>query len=56
LFDEEICERYEYIPASIKVIEDVRRKYACDFNGKDGGQARAQTNEKGTAARAYWRT
>jgi hypothetical protein len=29
LFDEEISERYEYIPASIKVIEDVRRKYAC---------------------------
>ncbi len=25
LFDEEISERYEYIPASIKVIEDVRK-------------------------------
>ena len=30
LIEEESSERYEYIPASIKVIEDVRKKYACD--------------------------
>jgi zinc-finger binding domain of transposase IS66/Transposase C of IS166 homeodomain len=30
LIAEETSERYEYIPASVKVIEDVRRKYACD--------------------------
>jgi transposase len=30
LIEEETSERYEYIPASFKVIEDVRRKYACD--------------------------
>lgn len=34
LLGEEISERYEYIPASIKVIEDVRRKYACDCTVK----------------------
>lgn len=34
LFAEEISERYEYVPASIKVIEDVRRKYACDCTVK----------------------
>jgi transposase len=29
LIEEETSERYEYIPASVKVIEDVRLKYAC---------------------------
>lgn len=34
LLGEEISERYEYVPASIKVIEDVRRKYTCDCTVK----------------------
>jgi transposase len=48
LFDEEISERYEYIPASIKVIEDVRRKYACDCTVKTADKP-AQPIEKSTA-------
>jgi transposase len=48
LFDEEISERYEYIPASIKVIEDVRRKYACDCTVKTANKP-AQPIEKSTA-------
>jgi transposase len=48
LFDEEINERYEYIPASIKVIEDVRRKYACDCTVKTADKP-AQPIEKSTA-------
>jgi transposase len=48
LFDEEISERYEYIPASVKVIEDVRRKYACDCTVKTAAKP-AQPIEKSTA-------
>ena len=48
LFEEEISERYEYIPASIKVIEDVRRKYACDCTVKTADKP-AQPIEKSTA-------
>lgn len=48
LFDEEISERYEYIPASIKVIEDVRRKYACDCTVKTADKP-AQPIAKSTA-------
>ena len=48
LFDQEISERYEYIPASIKVIEDVRRKYACDCTVKTAAKP-AQPIEKSTA-------
>ena len=48
LFDEEISERYEYIPASVKVIEDVRRKYACDCTVKAADKP-AQPIEKSTA-------
>lgn len=47
LFAEEISERYEYIPASIKVIEDVRRKYACDCTVKTADKP-AQPIEKST--------
>ncbi len=47
-FGEEISERYEYIPASIKVIEDVRRKYACDCTVKTADKP-AQPIEKSTA-------
>jgi transposase len=45
LIGEEASERYEYIPASLLVIEDVCLKYACDCNaGKP-----AQRIEKSTA-------
>jgi transposase len=30
---EEVSERLEYVPASLKVIEDVRAKYACSCGG-----------------------
>jgi transposase len=30
---EEVSERMEYVPASLKVIEDVRAKYACNCGG-----------------------
>jgi transposase len=45
---EETSERYEYIPASIKVIEDVRLKYACDCTVKTADKP-AQPIEKSTA-------
>jgi len=38
---EEVSERYEYIPAQMKVIEDVCQKYACACYGKDGHQTAA---------------
>ena len=41
LIGEETSERYEYIPASMKVIEDVRLKYACDCTVKTADQAGA---------------
>ena len=53
LFDEEISERYEYIPASIKVIEDVRRKYACDCTVKTADKP-TQPIEKTPRAQACW--
>ncbi len=48
LIAEEVSERYEYIPASIKVIEDVRLKYACDCTVKTAEKP-AQPIEKSTA-------
>jgi transposase len=48
LIAEETSERYEYIPASIKVIEDVRLKYACDCTVKTADKP-AQPIEKSTA-------
>ena len=48
LIDQEISERYEYIPASIKIIEDVRLKYACDCTVKTADKP-AQPIEKSTA-------
>lgn len=48
LIAEETSERYEYIPASIKVIEDVRRKYACDCTVK-AAEKPAQPILKSTA-------
>ncbi|MGC2659891.1 MAG: IS66 family transposase [Bryobacteraceae bacterium] len=46
--EEETSERYEFIPASIKVIEDVRLKYACDCTVKTADKP-AQPIEKSTA-------
>jgi transposase len=48
LIAEETSERYEYIPASLKVIEDVRRRYACDCTVK-AAEKPAQPIEKSTA-------
>jgi len=48
LIGEETSERYEYIPASLKVIEDVRLKYACDCTVKTADKP-AQPIEKSTA-------
>jgi transposase len=48
LIAEETSERYEYIPASLKVIEDVRRRYACECTVK-AAEKPAQPIEKSTA-------
>ena len=48
LIAEETSERYEYIPASFKVMEDVRRKYACDCAVRTAGKP-PQPVEKSTA-------
>ena len=48
LIGEETSERYEYIPASVKVIEDVRKKYACDCTVKTAAKP-TQPIEKSTA-------
>jgi len=48
LIAEETSERYEYIPSSMKVIEDVRLKYACDCTVKTADKP-SQPIEKSTA-------
>ncbi len=48
LIAEESSERYEYIPASLKIIEDVCRKYACDCTVRTAEKPR-QTIAKSTA-------
>ena len=48
LVGEETSERYEFIPAVMKVIEDVRLKYACDCTVKTADKP-AQPIEKSTA-------
>jgi transposase len=48
LISQETSQRYEYIPASLKVIEDVRLKYACDCTVKTADKP-AQPIEKSTA-------
>ena len=48
LVGEETSERYEFIPAVMKVIEDVRLKYACDCTMKRADKP-AQLIEKSTA-------
>jgi transposase len=45
---EESSERYEYVPAQLTVIEDVRRKYACACTVKTATKP-AQPIEKSTA-------
>jgi transposase len=48
LIAEETSERYEYIPASLKIIQDVCRKYACDCTVKRAAKP-AQPIAKSTA-------
>lgn len=48
LVGEETSERYEFIPAVMKVIEDVRLKYACDCTVQRAEKP-AQPIEKSTA-------
>jgi len=45
---EETSERYEYIPAQLKVVEDVCKKYACECTVKTAAKP-PQPIEKGTA-------
>ena len=47
---EEVSERLEYVPASLKVVEDVRAKYACSCGGAlKTAPKPAQPIEKGLA-------
>jgi transposase len=48
LIAEETSERYEYIPASLKVIQDVCLKYACDCTVRTAAKPQ-QPIEKSTA-------
>ena len=48
LIAEETSERYEYIPASMKVVQDVCLKYACDCTVRTATKP-AQPIEKSTA-------
>ena len=48
LIDEETSERYDYIPASMRVIQDVCLKYACDCTVKTATKP-PQPIEKSTA-------
>src|SRR4029450_14068390 len=50
---EETSERYEFIPAVMKVIVDVRLKYACDCTVKTADKP-AQPIEKSTAGAAVF--
>ena len=54
LIAEETSERYEYIPASMKVIQDVLLKYACSCTVRTATKP-PQPIEKSTAEPAYWR-
>lgn len=48
LIEEETSEHYDYIPASLRVIQDVCLKYACDCTVKTAGKP-PQPIEKSTA-------
>ena len=52
LIAEETSKRYEFIPAVMKVIEDVRLKYACDCTVKTADKP-AQPIEKSTAGAKF---
>jgi transposase len=54
LIAEETSERYEYIPASMKVIQDVCLKYACDCTVRTATKP-PQPIERARRDRAYWR-
>jgi hypothetical protein len=47
-----VSERYEYIPASMKVIQDVCLKYGCDCTMKTNSKP-PQPIEKSTQERVY---
>ena len=49
LIEEETSERYDYIPASLRVIQDVCLKYACDCTIRTAEKPR-QPIEKSTAS------
>jgi transposase len=53
LIAEETSERYEYIPASMKVIQDVCLKYACDCTVRTATKP-PQPIEKSTAGASLW--
>jgi transposase len=48
LIEEETSERYDYIPASLRVIQDVCLKYVCDCTVRTAGKP-PQPIEKSTA-------
>jgi transposase len=48
LIEEETSERYDFVPASLRVIQDVRLKYACDCTVKTANKP-PQPIEKSTA-------
>ncbi len=48
LIEEEISEHYDYVPASLRVIQDVCLKYACDCTVKTAGKP-PRPIEKSTA-------
>jgi len=53
LIAEETSERYEHIPASMKVIQDVCLKYACDCTVRTATKP-PQPIEKSTAGASLW--
>jgi transposase len=54
LIAEEASERYEYVPASMKVIQDVCLKYACHCTERIATEPQ-QPIRRARPARVYWR-
>jgi hypothetical protein len=48
-------ERYEYIPAQMKVIEDVCKKIRLRLYREDRHQAAAADRKKALPERVFWR-